>query len=190
MSVTLRAASPCAWLEAVLADFNAFLLDHASAERKAAAMAVSFVVQYPDKFALHKPMIQLAREELLHYQQVMALIHERNLIWERDTKDPYVTCLIGMMSTDSEMRLLDRLLVGAVVEARGVERFGLIGGQLKDELGAFYTKLSQSESRHTRSFLSLARHYFEPLPIEKRLDRWLDLEAEAMEAVPPRAALH
>ena len=153
-------------------------------------MAVSFVVQYPDKFALHKPMIQLAREELLHYQQVMALIHERNLIWERDTKDPYVTCLIGMMSTDSEMRLLDRLLVGAVVEARGVERFGLIGGQLKDELGAFYTKLSQSESRHTRSFLSLARHYFEPLPIEKRLDRWLDLEAEAMEAVPPRAALH
>ena len=189
--VVLRAVTEPAWLEAVLADFDAFLLDHASAERKAAATATSFVVQYPDKYPLHEPMITLAREELLHYQQVMRLVHRRRLVWERDEKDPYIAALIPAMSTDKRGRLLDRLLLGACVEARGVERFGLVGAHLEDaDLARFYRRLSESEARHTDLFLSLAGHFFSDAEIQTRLDWWLDREAEAMASVPARPALH
>jgi len=187
----LRATTPPAWIENVLADFDRFLLDHASAERKAAAMATSFVVQYPDKYYLHDPMITLAREELLHYQQVMRLVHQRRLIWERDEKDPYIAALIPELSTDRRLRLLDRLLLGAVVEARGVERFGLVGQHHPEpELSRFYQRLSDSEARHTDLFTRLAGEQFTEEEIRTRLDHWLALEAEAMLAVDPRPALH
>jgi tRNA-(ms[2]io[6]A)-hydroxylase len=189
--VKLRATTSPQWIEAVRADFDAFLLDHAAAERKASAMAVSFVVQYPDKYELHVPMIRLAREELLHYQQVMQLIHERGLIWERDEKDPYIKTLLTHLSTDRRLRLLDRLLLGAVVEARGVERFGLVGEHSEDpEMAKFYARLAVSEANHASLFADLAGHYFEADEIEARLDHWLDLEAKAMLDVPARPALH
>lgn len=189
--VVLRAATSPAWIEAVHADFDAFLLDHAAAERKASAMAVSFVVQYPDKYELHVPLIRLAREELLHYQQVMQLIHARGLIWERDAKDPYIQALLKQLSHQRDQRLLDRLLMGAVVEARGVERFGLVGIHAADpEMAKFYARLSQSEANHASLFADLAGHYFSAAEVAIHLDRWLDLEAQAMLAVAPRAALH
>ena len=190
MMELLAKTSP-AWIEQVLADFDSFLLDHASAERKAAAMATSFVVQYPDKYLLHIPLIRLAREELLHYQQVMALVHKRKLVWERDEKDPYIKGLLQHLCTDRDIRLLDRLIVGAVVEARGVERFGLVGEHLSDEkLSRFYKRLSKSEANHVDLFLKLAGKYFTQEEIEHRLQHWLVLEAQAMSAVAPRAALH
>ncbi len=189
--VGLLTASPEGWIQCVLAHFDRFLLDHASAERKASAMAVSFVVQYPDKFALHIPMIRLAREELLHYQQVTRLIQRRGLIWEKDEKDPYVRDLLQHLSTDSRMRLLDRLLMGAAIEARGVERFGLVAEHLEDrELREFYQRLSKSEAKHADLFVDLALEYFEEEELRPRLDHWLRLEAKAMRAVAIRPALH
>lgn len=174
-----------------MGDFDAFLLDHASAERKASAMCTSFVVQYPDRFALHIPMIRTAREELLHYQQVMRLIHKRKLIWKRDEKDPYIQTLLKRLSNDREGRLLDRLMLGAVVEARGVERFGLVGEHQSDpKLALFYQKLSKSEENHADLFLNLALKYFDEEQVMRHLHRWLDMEAQAMLDVPIRAALH
>ena len=189
--IVLRAATSSEWIDAVMAAFDRFLLDHASAERKASAMATSFVVQYPDKFELHIPMIRLAREELLHYQQVTALLHRRNLVWERDEKDPYIRGLMQHLSTDTRLRLLDRLLMGGVVEARGVERFGLVAKHQENaKLRNFYERLSQSEAKHAALFVDLAGHYFNETEIEMRLDRWLDLEADAMQSVPIRPVLH
>ena len=183
--------SPDGWIDCVMGDFSAFLLDHASAERKASAMAVSFVVQYPDRFALHTPLIRLAREELLHYQQVMQLVHERNLIWERDEKDPYVGMLLRRQSTQREARLLDRLLMGSVIEARGVERFALVGRHQEDpRLAGFYQRLAKSEANHADLFPRLARHYFSDDEVAERLAQWRVWEAEAMRAVPIRPALH
>lgn len=191
MDIQLLAATPSAWTECVLNQFDHFLLDHASAERKASAMAVSFVVQYPNRYELHDPMIRLAREELRHYQQVMKLIRQRELLWERDVKDPYVGSLIKKLSTDTETRLLDRLLMGGVIEARGVERFGLVGAGLQDPaLAKFYSLLSESEARHASLFPNLAAHFFGKAQIENRLEQWLEWEAEAMQAVPIRPALH
>ena len=189
--IVLLAATSPEWAECVAANFDSFLLDHASAERKASAMAVSFVVQYPNRYELHEPMILLAREELRHYQQVMKWVHRRNLLWERDEKDPYVARLLKKLSHETEIRLLDRLLMGGVIEARGVERFGLVGNILSsEELARFYHRLSASEARHADLFLNLARHFFDDGLIEERLRQWLVWEAEAMASVPVRPALH
>ncbi len=189
--VTLLASSPPQWIETVMSQFDRFLLDHASAERKASAMAVSFVVQYPDKFALHIPLIALAREELLHYQQVMRLIHERELVWERDEKDPYIHELLQHLSTDRRGRLLDRLLLGGVVEARGVERFALVAQHhTNPEMKNFYERLSKSEANHAELFPNLAREYFPEEEVAERLDHWLRLEAQTMRAQKVRPALH
>lgn len=191
MDIELLAATPPAWTECVINGFDHFLLDHASAERKASAMAISFVVQYPNRYELHDPMIRLAREELRHYQQVMKLIRARELLWERDEKDPYVRALLARLSTETNRRLLDRLLMGGVIEARGVERFGLVAQAHPDaDLRKFYQQLSESEARHASLFPDLAQHFFEKQEIEARLTQWLAWEKEAMLSVPIRPALH
>ena len=65
------------WVEAVLADFNTFLSDHASAEKKASGMALSMASHYPDRPDILIAMADLAIEELAHYKQVINLILKR-----------------------------------------------------------------------------------------------------------------
>ena len=179
------------WLQAVLADFDAFLVDHAACERKAAASALAFVVRYPDRPQLHAPSIELAREELEHFQRVLEIIHARGIPLGPDQKDPYVGALLQELRVGRDARLLDRLLIFAVVEGRGCERFGLIGEHLADpELSQFYRELAQSESRHHGLFLGLAREAFERDAVDQRLDELLAREAEIVRDLPARAALH
>jgi len=180
-----------AWLEAVLADFDAFLLDHAACERKASASAMSFVVRYPDRQAILAPLIDHAIEELQHFQLIYTEIERRGLTLARDTKDPYIQPLIKAVRTGRDERLLDRLLLFGVVEARGCERFGMVAealpeGPLKD----LYLDLTRSEARHHALFVRLARHYFDDDTLQTRLDQLLTLEAEVVRALPIRAALH
>ncbi|HMG23337.1 MAG TPA: tRNA isopentenyl-2-thiomethyl-A-37 hydroxylase MiaE, partial [Kofleriaceae bacterium] len=55
-------------------------------------------------------------------------------------------------------RLLDRLLVFAIIEARSAERLGLLAGALDDPRAReLYAGLTAAEHRHRDSFLALAR---------------------------------
>ncbi len=187
----LRAPTPPEWLEVVLGDFDAFLIDHAACERKASATGMSFVVRYPDRTELLEPLIAFAREELEHFHQVYRLIEARGLSLGGDQKDTYVRRLRGLARTDSEQHLLDRLLIAAVVEARGCERFGLVAEGLEDEpLRAFYMDITRSEARHHGLFVQLAQKYFDDRVIRERIDVILEHEAEVMLALPHRAAVH
>lgn len=187
----LRAATSPDWLAAVLADFDAFLLDHAACERKASASALSFVVRYPDRTALLDPVIQLAREELEHFHQVYRLIETRKLRLAPDTKDRYAEDLLSLVRHGRDDRFLDRMLVFAVMEARGCERFGLLAEGLQDpELAAFYRELTTCEARHHGLFLHLAREYFPQATIQSRLEHFLEREAAMIEILPIRPALH
>src|SRR5688572_10064028 len=91
----LQVATPPEWAKFAIQDFDAFLLDHASCERKASAVGMSFVVRYPDRTDLIEPMIQFAREELDHFHQVYRLIAERGLTLANDEADPYVNLMMG-----------------------------------------------------------------------------------------------
>ena len=135
-----------AWLDCVLANFDEFLIDHAANERKASSMAMSLVAHYPDKPDLVREMVDLALEELTHFKQVMRLMQERSLIMPPDEKDLYVNQIRSNVRGDTEGYFLDRLLTGAVIEARGEERFRQVASHLADEkLKAFYTALANSE---------------------------------------------
>lgn len=187
----LRAPSSTQWLEAVMADFDSFLLDHAACERKASAMAMTFVVRYPDRDPLLDPMITLAREELTHFHRVFRILRERGLEFRRDERDPYINTLLKQTRRGREEELMDRILLAGVVEARGHERFSLVAEALEPgELKVFYEDIARSEERHSELFVALAEELFPDAEVGERLEYWLDREVEAMQAVPPRAALH
>jgi tRNA-(ms[2]io[6]A)-hydroxylase len=187
----LRTPTPAGWLSAVSRDLDAFLVDHAACERKASATGMNFVVRYPDRPKLIGEMIAFAREELEHFEQVWKIIEARGLRLQSDIKDPYVAPLVSFARNGREERLLDRLIVAGVVEARGCERFELLARNLDDpELREFYRGIVQSEARHSGLFLRLARHYFEPALVDERLGQCLDLEAEIVVSLPLRPALH
>ena len=186
------ASSSCEWLQSVQKNFDAFLIDHALNERKASASAMTLVAHYPDRAQLVEVMIELAIEELNHFKQVMKIITSRNLIIENEKKDPYVNELRRhMKKSDSEAYLLDRLLSGAVIEARGEERFCLLAENLSDQaLRSFYARISASEARHFCLFLDLADKYFHRKTVEDRLSEWIEIEKLAIESLPITNRLH
>lgn len=187
----LRFATSTDWTDAVLADFDAFLLDHAAAEKKASGMAMSMLSHYPDKTDIVEAMMALAIEELTHFREVVKLMHRRGLTLGADSKDPYVNALRLHMRKGTDVYLLDRLLIGSIVEARGCERFGLIAEALPEGADKrFYRAIAESEARHEDLFLRLAQSYFPEATIAQRMDELLDAEASIVAALPITAALH
>ena len=189
--ILLHETTAPAWAEAVLRDFDAFLLDHAACERKASATGMLFVVRYPDRAEILDPLIRYAREELDHFHQVYRFLAERELVLVSDTPDPYASRLLEFVRHGRDDRFLDRLLVAGILEARGCERFGklataLPGGQLRE----FYEGLTQADARHQRLFVDLAHVYFDPTVVEARLRQLLDHEANLLRTLPVRAALY
>jgi tRNA-(ms[2]io[6]A)-hydroxylase len=189
--VRLKVATSPAWVETVLADFDSFLLDHAACERKASSSAMALVAHYPDRRELVEQCIDLAREELHHFQQVYARIAERGLLLPPDTRDAYVGRLSQEFRKGSEAYFLDRLLTAGIVEARGCERFGLVAAALPPgPLKEFYRDIARSEARHQDLFVALARIYFADATVEARLDRLLEIEAKVIAEITLRAAVH
>ncbi|PCJ40933.1 MAG: tRNA-(ms[2]io[6]A)-hydroxylase [SAR86 cluster bacterium] len=191
MDFKLKYSSSDSWLDAVLGDFDQFLVDHASCEKKASGMAISMISHYPDKPILVKAMLDLAIEELSHFRDVMALLINRGLQAGADQKDPYVNQLHKAMGQGTEAYLLDRLLIASIVEARGAERFGMIAEALPDgRLKTFYHAITESEQQHYKLFLSLAEQHCDPQLISPRLDELLVTEANIIQQLPDRPALH
>ncbi|WP_053981304.1 tRNA-(ms[2]io[6]A)-hydroxylase [Marinagarivorans algicola] len=187
----LRYATPKAWVDTVLANFDDFLIDHAAAEKKASGMATSMLSHYPDKTDLVEAMCDLALEEMVHFRDVVKILHQRGLILAADTKDTYINAFRKLMRKGTDVYFLDRLLIGSIVEARGCERFGLIAEALPaGDLKKFYLAITESERRHDDLFLKLAYQYFDTDIIEARMDTLLEAEAEIVKALPIIAALH
>ncbi len=184
-------ATPAAWTETVLEDFDSFLLDHAAAEKKASGMAISMLSHYPDRVELVTAMADLAVEELTHYREVVKWIHRRGLLTAADTRDPYVGEFRKSIRQGTEEYLLDRLLTASIIEARGAERFALVGSALENgQLQRFYQSIARSESRHYELFLDLARLYVDHDTVSTRWRQLLRIEADIVAALPLRAALH
>lgn len=187
----LRFATPAVWTDAVLADFDSFLLDHATAEKKASGMAISMLSHYPDRTELVTAMADLAIEELTHYREVVKWIHQRGLTITPDQKDPYVVAFRESIRQGRDVYLLDRLLTASIIEARGAERFALVAATLEaGPLKKFYQSIARSEERHFELFLDLAKKYLPPDMIAQRWDELLDIEAALVASLPIRAALH
>jgi len=179
------------WVKVILENFDAFLIDHASCERKAMAYAMSCVVKYPDRSEIIPDLLEVAREELEHFRDVFVMMEKRGLVLEADSPDPYVNQLIKLCRHGRNERLLDRLLVASVIETRGAERFRLISEALEDqELKEFYRDLWACEARHGDVFMKMALNYFSEEEINQRMDEIVDAEAKIIADLKWRPSLH
>jgi tRNA-(ms[2]io[6]A)-hydroxylase len=194
----LRAPTDPAWVTAALADLGAVLVDHAHCEMKAAANALSLAARHPHDLVLVRALTDLAKEEIDHFQRVVALLEARGLGLGAPPVDAYAESLrraARALPRDPSGALLDRLLVGALIEARSCERFKLLVQAVPEasELRAFYAELFACEARHYTVFLELAHRAAggDRARVEERLDRLARLEADLVLANPdPRATIH
>ena len=192
LNLDIKVPSKQEWIDAVMADFPSFLQDHADCERKASAMAMSFVAKYPDRKKIIPDLIDTAIEELEHFQQVYNLMQSRGIPLPQSMgEDPYVKALIKRCHSGRNERFLDRLLLASVVETRGAERFRLVSEAQDDpEMHRFYKILWASEAKHGHLFAKLALHYFPEKQVYDRLEWWIDQEGEVIDQLEIRAALH
>lgn len=186
----LRCETPRPWLDHALAHLDELLVDHAHCEKKAAATALSLLSSYPDTPAIAGPMAALAAEEADHLRRVVDALHARGRTLGKDPGDPYAQQLLSHVR-GGDVRLLDRLLVSACIEARSCERLKLIADHVDDaSLAALYRDLFAAEAGHFALFTDLARQLFPLEVVEKRLDELLDVEAAIVKALPVRAVVH
>ncbi len=192
-SLELAAATRPEWVRAVFNDLPAFLQDHADCERKASAMAMSFVAKYPDRAEIIPELIETAIEELGHFQEVYSHMAKRGIPLAKEmTQDPYISALLDLCHSDPNRRFLDRLLLASIIECRGAERFRLVCEALGDdpELKEFYHKLWVSEAKHGNIFVKMALEYFPREQVYGRLDELNQAEGKIATGLPLRAALH
>lgn len=188
---SLRFKTTSEWTQLAIENMDDFLIDHAAAEKKASGMAISMLSHYPDRPNLVKAMIDLSIEEMTHFREVVKIMTERGLQLGADEKDPYINQFRKVMRKGSEAYFLDRLLTAGIIEARGCERFGLIGDALPSgKLRDFYQLIARSEAKHHTLFIDLAAEYFHADEINQRINQLLDIEAEIVSRLPLRAALH
>lgn len=159
----LRVATDPAWARAAVKDLDAVLVDHAHCEMKAATNALSLVVRHPDDFRLVHALTELAREELDHFRRVVTFIEGRGLTLGAPPVDDYAAALRRAQTrlpASSLPLVVDRLLFGALIEARSCERFKLLIEALPastpEDLRAFYQELFACEARHYRQYVDLA----------------------------------
>ena len=192
LNLDLGIASKQEWIDAVMADFDTFLKDHADCERKASAMAMSFVAKYPDRKEIIPELIEIGIEELEHFQQVYALMEKNGIPLQHSIgADPYLKKLLKLCHSGREERFMDRLLIASVVETRGAERFRLVSEAQKDEeMHRFYKILWASEAKHGHVFVKMALNYFDEKTVYDRLAWWIEREGEIIDSLEIRAALH
>lgn len=155
----LHCETPDEWVSVALQNQDILLIDHANCEKKAAATAMSLMTRYLDRQALLICCARLAREELHHFEQVIELMHKRNVPYVYLSASRYATGLLKHTRHSEPETLVDKLIIGAYIEARSCERFAKIAPSLDEELRRFYISLLRSEARHYADYLDLAREY-------------------------------
>jgi tRNA-(ms[2]io[6]A)-hydroxylase len=153
----LRVPTPMEWVDAACERLPEMLLDHANCELKAASTALGFLYRYPDRGALAQRMSKLAREELRHFEQVRSIMDEMNIPFDRLSASRYAGGLRAAVRTVEPDKLLDLLLIGAIIEARSCERFAVLAPHLPPKLGKFYAGLLASEARHFEHYIAFAK---------------------------------
>lgn len=187
----LKTPSSQAWVDQAIAHMNEILLDHAQCERKAAAVAVQLMAQYPAKPDLVKELTAIAREELEHFEQVNRWLQERGVKLRAPKAPPYGGKLRSLIRRQDPERLLDSLLVAGLIEARSHERLGLLGQHCPEpKLAAFYRGLMASEARHYGVYWVLAMREFDQETVNQRLEELATVESEILSQLHPKPRVH
>jgi tRNA-(ms[2]io[6]A)-hydroxylase len=184
--------TPDAWLEAAGERIPELLLDHANCELKAASTALGFLYRYPERAALAQRMSRLAREELRHFEQVRTIMDDLQVPFERLTASRYAGGLRDVVRDEEPYKLLDMLLIGAIIEARSCERFARLVPRLPAGIAKFYAGLLASESRHFEHYLAFARSEsgVPQSELDERLAELKTTEAQLITEPDPQFRFH
>lgn len=176
--LSLKSSTSPNWLARVENHLEDLLLDHAHCEKKAAGTAMNLIFAYVDRVELVKPLSEIVREELEHFQLVIDLLEARGVRFRRLQPSSYGARLNELVRKQEPQKAVDRLLVAALIEARSCERFALLKERLKDrELAGFYQSLFESEARHHASYVQMARSFASDEAIRARLEELAAAEA-------------
>ncbi len=171
------------WVELAGKSLAEILTDHAYCEQKAAVSCISLIQRYNQREKLVTALAPIVTEEWGHFRMVLAELHKRNLKLGMQRKDEYANALLAFCQTggSEEGRLLDQLLLMAMIEARSCERFKRLSEGLEDEdLRKFYRRFMESEAGHYTLFIDLAETYIEKEKVRNRWQQWLAYEANVI----------
>jgi tRNA-(ms[2]io[6]A)-hydroxylase len=177
----LLCPTPQRWVDWAIQNPNLLLVDHANCEKKAASTALNLMYRYVEHHKLLHKLSRLAREELRHFEQVIAIMKARGVEYSQLSASRYAGSLRQQARTHEPGRLIDTLLIGAIIEARSCERFAVLAPVLDAKLGSFYLSLLQSEARHYTEYLKLAQELASREEIDARLIELLEFERTLIE---------
>jgi tRNA-(ms[2]io[6]A)-hydroxylase len=176
----LRLPTDPRWVNIAKKNVEDILVDHAYCEQKAASSCISLIVQYPQYQKLVEVLTPVVSEEWNHFERVLEHLTKRGYSLGLPRKDEYVAALHKNIPKggSKDEQLVERLLVNALIEARSCERFKLLWQQIEDpDLKNFYHELMISEAGHYKNFIKLAKEYQDPLKVQQRWEKWLEVEA-------------
>ncbi|MEM7480455.1 MAG: tRNA isopentenyl-2-thiomethyl-A-37 hydroxylase MiaE [Acidobacteriota bacterium] len=178
----LLVETPGSWAELAADHLDEFLADHAVCEQQAALFGLSLIGHYPEDNELVERMGALAAEEVSHLRRVHSLLRQRGHSISHRRTNPWVQGLrqrIG--TTHQDLLKVDRLLVGALIEARSCERFSTLLAAIHDRefaVARLLKDLGPAEKRHWRMFFDLAQREIDSGTLQDRWRGWLEFEAE------------
>ena len=189
----LQFETSTSWAEIAVDNLEQILTDHAFAEQKASANAISIIINYSEETDLVKDMSDIAIEELEHFRMVHQLMIQRGFVLGREQHNDYAKSLQKFFpkTKDRQTALINRLLVAALIEARSCERFKVFSENMQDEeLSKFYKDLMVSEANHYTLFLGYARKYMDRKTVDEKWKSLLAFEAEMMKSRGTKATVH
>lgn len=187
----LKTPTSHAWIEQAIAHLDTILLDHSHCERKAAGVALNLLCRYPSNTRLVRTLTAIAQEELEHFEQVNQWLERRNIPLAPLAAPPYGATLKAQVRRHEPERLLDSLLISALIEARSHERLGLLADYCPaPDLAAFYRGLMASEARHYGIYWSLAVAYGDRHLVNQRLEELAIIESDILSTLHPEPRIH
>ena len=186
----LSCETPDTWVQWALQNQKIMLIDHANCEKKAAATALNLMYRYVEHDDLLHMLSRLAREELRHFEQVIAIMKKRDIRYPQLSASRYAGEMRKAVRKNEPGRLVDTLLVGAIIEARSCERFAALVPVLDEDLAKFYGSLLKSESRHFMDYLKFARQFSSDEEVEERLAILHELDRELIQSEDKEFRFH
>jgi tRNA 2-(methylsulfanyl)-N6-isopentenyladenosine37 hydroxylase len=178
------------WVNLAEISLEDILTDHAYCEQKAATACISLIQIYSDKEELVRELAPIVTEEWGHFRMVLSELDKRGLKLGRQRKDTYVS---ELMKFENKLcppleRLVEKLLICALIEARSCERFRMLSLYIQDnEMKTFYHKFMVAEAGHYRLFIDLAKLYSpNEDKVRTRWQQYLDYEADLMKRLEVR----
>jgi len=186
--------TPRSWAELAASRLPEFLADHAVCEQQVAVYALSLAGHYPEDAELVERAAALAAEEVQHFRRVVAILRKRGWPLGGRRRNPWAQALRSQIASGREpWTKVDRLLFGAMIEARSCERFTRLLEVVEDqdrEVAHLLADLGPAERRHWELFHRLAGREIDAEALAVRFQRWREFEADLARGLGVSPAVH